>query len=70
MGIDKRMKVLIILAPLLIFGAFYWYSFRPYRASQICIEFALQRHKDFPDSDQSDIRYWTWRCEKQHGISE
>lgn len=48
---------------------FYWYSFRPYRVSQICIEFAMQRYEDFPGSDHSDIRYWTWRCEKQHGIT-
>jgi hypothetical protein len=64
----KQFKYVMPL--LLIFGlAFYWYSFRPYRVSQICIEFAMQRYEDFPESDRSDIRYWTWRCEKQHGIT-
>ena len=61
---NRLLYIFLILA-----FAFYWYSYRPYQISKLCIQIGVDaantRH-----GDQSDARYYFWKCQKQHGITE
>jgi len=60
-----------ILCLLIIVGvfSFYWYSYRPYEVSKECIKTALEKATHI-EGDQTDARYFFWRCERERGIGE
>ena len=64
----KKYKYVILVVIFLAF-AFYWYSYRPYNISKLCMNIALEKIKEIAE-DQIDVRYFFWKCQKQHGIIE
>jgi hypothetical protein len=64
----NKNKILCLLIVVGVFS-FYWYSYRPYVVSKGCIQTALENAKGV-DGDQTDARYFFWKCEKQHGIGQ
>ena len=68
-------KIFLMVALLIIMSAaFYWYSFRPYLVTKECISTSMEIVKELREEkgsgDQTDVRYFFWRCQKEHGLSE
>jgi hypothetical protein len=59
----------IILITLILGGAFYWYSYRPYHITKLCIASAQDWAKGIR-GDQTDSRYYFWFCQKKYGLVE
>lgn len=64
----EKNKILCLAVVILALG-FYWYSYRPYAVAKTCIQVALDRANEV-QGDQTDARYFFWKCQRQHGIGE
>ena len=65
----KEYKGIIIIVLVLILGTFYWYSYRPTHITKLCITFAIDKAKEI-EGDQTDARYFFWKCQKQYGLTD
>lgn len=66
LNILKDKTIYILFALLFVF---YWFEIRPINITKLCIQSA-QDYVYKNDGDQTDMRYWFWKCEKQHGFNE
>lgn len=63
----KKQYLGLIILVVMIFGVlFYWYSYRTYYINKLCISSAMERVKG--GGDQTDVRYFFWKCQKEHGL--
>ena len=65
----KRYKYIILISLVILGLTFYWYSYRPYHTIKLCINSATDRVNTIR-GDQTDMRYFFWRCEKENGLAE
>lgn len=65
----KHYKYIILITLIILSFAFYWYSYRPSRVSKLCMTYAMTRVTE-RGGDQSDVRYFFWKCQKEYGLTE
>jgi len=65
----KQYKYIILLILIILGFIFYWYSYRPYYITKLCITFVIDKVKEI-EGDQTDMRYFFWKCQKQYGLTE
>jgi hypothetical protein len=61
----KGNKILLLVFIVIALG-FYWYSYRPYLINKTCIVYGVEQAKEIK-GDQSDVRYFFWKCQMQYG---
>ena len=65
----KQYKYIILIALIILGFIFYWYSYRPYRITKLCITSAVDRANEIKGG-QTSARYFFWKCQKQYGLAE
>ena len=65
----KEHKFIILIALIILGSAFYWYSYRPYYVTKLCITASINRATEI-EGDQTDARYFFWKCQRQNGLAE
>lgn len=65
----KEYKYIVLIALIILGFIFYWYSYRPYYINKLCINFSINKVTE-NGGDQTDVRYFFWKCQKQHGLLE
>jgi len=65
----KQYKYIILITLMILGLTFYWYSYRPYHITKLCINYSMYRVKEI-EGDQTDMRYFFWKCQKQYGLTE
>lgn len=69
-SMDKKQFAILISLGVVIFGVlFCWYSYRPYYVTKLCFASAVNKVIEI-EGDQTDMRYFLWKCQKQHGLPE
>lgn len=65
----KQYKYIILILLVILGLAFYWYSYRPYHITKLCMDSSMKRVTEIT-GDQTDARYFFWKCQKQYGLTE
>lgn len=65
----KQYKYIILILLIILGFSFYWYSYRPYNITKLCIISAVVKANEIK-GDQTGARYYFWKCQKQHGLTD
>ncbi len=65
----KQYKYLILVMLIILGFSFYWFLYYPYHVTKLCIESAVNK-TNTQWGDQTDVRYYFWKCQKQYGLTD
>lgn len=64
----KQYKYVILIIIIILSFIFYWYEIRPIQIRKSCFQTAIDKSTSI-QGDQTDMRYFYWKCLISKGFS-